>query len=106
MKRNAGKRMLLASFVAGSLILGATAHAQEHAGEIAGKIDRIFSWTTAVAPGCSVAVSQKGRLVVSRAYGLAVPITPGTKGGKVFYSNPVVGDVRFARADSKDCGST
>jgi len=46
-------------------------------------IDRIFGWVTPASPGCAVAVSQNGKLVVNRAYGLAdverkVPITPQT----------------------------
>ena len=46
-------------------------------------IDSIFSWATPATPGCAVAVSQHGQLVVNRAYGLAdlernVPITPQT----------------------------
>ena len=46
-------------------------------------IDRIFSWVTPASPGCAVAASQNGQLVVNRAYGLAdverkVPITPQT----------------------------
>lgn len=46
-------------------------------------IDGIFSWVTPATPGCAVAVSQDGRLVVNRGYGLAdmerkVPIAPET----------------------------
>ena len=55
------------------------AHAQDRTGEI----DKIFSWVTPGMPGCTVAVSQNGKQVISRAYGLAdlerdVPITPNT----------------------------
>lgn len=46
-------------------------------------IDKIFSWTSPSAPGCVVAVSQHGKTVVNRAYGVAdleraVPITTET----------------------------
>src|SRR5687767_10285028 len=46
-------------------------------------VDRIFSWVTPGGPGCAVAASQNGRLVVNRGYGLAnvdgkVPIAPQT----------------------------
>lgn len=34
-------------------------------------IDRLFAWTTPDQPGCTVAVSQHGKLAVSRAYGSA-----------------------------------
>jgi CubicO group peptidase (beta-lactamase class C family) len=58
---------------------GATAVAQDKTAAI----DRIFSWATPATPGCAVAASQDGRLVVNRAYGLAdverkVPIAPRT----------------------------
>ena len=36
-----------------------------------GAIDKIFSWATPNAPGCVLAVSQHGKLVVNRAYGSA-----------------------------------
>jgi CubicO group peptidase (beta-lactamase class C family) len=36
-----------------------------------GDIDKIFSWTSPTAPGCQCAVSQNGKLVLNRAYGLA-----------------------------------
>ena len=46
-------------------------------------IDRIFGWVEPTGPGCAVAVSQNGTVVVNRAYGLAdverrIPITPQT----------------------------
>lgn len=34
------------------------------------EIDRIFSFATAETPGCAVGVSERGRVVVNRAYGL------------------------------------
>ena len=47
------------------------------------EVDKIFSWAKPSEPGCAVAVSQNGKLVVNRAYGSAdlerdVPITPNT----------------------------
>ena len=58
---------------------GATAFAQDRTAAI----DKIFSWIAADTPGCAVAASQNGELVVNRGYGLAdverkVPITPLT----------------------------
>ena len=46
-------------------------------------VDKIFSWTKPTDPGCAVAVSQDGKLVVNKGYGSAdverdVPITPNT----------------------------
>ena len=35
------------------------------------EIDQMFSWVTPTSPGCTVAVSHNGKLVVNRAYGLA-----------------------------------
>jgi CubicO group peptidase (beta-lactamase class C family) len=58
---------LLLSSAAAALILCAPAHAQDKAIEI----DRIFNWATPATPGCAVAVSQRGKLVVNRAYGSA-----------------------------------
>jgi CubicO group peptidase (beta-lactamase class C family) len=80
--KNAGKNScfsLLVSFVVAALLVGAPAYAQEKAGEI----DKIFSWATPGTPGCSVAVSQRGKLVVNRAYGSAdlerdVPLSPNS----------------------------
>lgn len=69
----------LVSAVAVALLLGTPAYAQDRTGEI----DEIFSWAKPAAPGCAVAVSQHGKLVVNRAYGLAdlerdVPISPSS----------------------------
>lgn len=49
----------------------------------AGDIDAIFAWATPDCPGCAVAVSLRGDLIVNRAYGSAdldgdVPITTAT----------------------------
>src|SRR4029453_7903831 len=70
---------LLVSFVVTALLMGTPTYAQDKTGEI----DKIFAWATPNTPGCAVAVSQNGKLVVSRAYGLAdlernVPISPDT----------------------------
>ena len=70
---------LLASFVVTALLVVTPAYAQDKTSEI----DKIFSWATTATPGCAVAVSQNGKLVVNKAYGSAdlerdVPITPNT----------------------------
>ncbi len=70
---------LLVSFVVTALLVGTPAYAQDKTSEI----DEIFDWATPATPGCAVAVSQHGKLVVNRAYGSAdlernVPLTPGT----------------------------
>jgi CubicO group peptidase (beta-lactamase class C family) len=67
------------SFVVAALLVGTPAHAQDKTSDI----DKIFSWATSATPGCAVAVSHHGKLVVNRAYGSAdlerdVPISPGT----------------------------
>lgn len=80
--KNTGKNsyfFLLASFVVAALLVGAPAYAQDKTSEI----DKIFIWATPSTPGCAVAVSQHGKLVVNRAYGSAdlerdVSITPNT----------------------------
>jgi CubicO group peptidase (beta-lactamase class C family) len=53
-----------------------TAYSQDKTGEI----DKIFSWAKATTPGCACAVSQNGKVVFNKAYGLAdlerdVPLT-------------------------------
>lgn len=67
------------SFVAIALLLGTPAYAQDAAADV----DELFSWVTPGMPGCAVAVSQDGEVVVNRAYGLAnletgAPIGPRT----------------------------
>ena len=69
----------LVSFVLAVLLVAAPAYAQDQTAEI----DKIFSWAKPDAPGCSVAVSQHGKLIVNRAYGSAdlerdVPLTPNS----------------------------
>jgi CubicO group peptidase (beta-lactamase class C family) len=70
---------LLVLFVVTTLLVGTPASAQDKTSEI----DKIFSWAKPDAPGCSVAVSQNGKVVVNKAYGSAdlerdVPIKPDT----------------------------
>jgi CubicO group peptidase (beta-lactamase class C family) len=69
----------LGPFALAVLLAGTPAYAQDRTAAI----DRIFSWATPDAPGCAVAVSHLGKLVVNKAYGLAdierrVPLTPAT----------------------------
>ena len=47
------------------------------------EVDKIFAWTKATEPGCAVAASQDGKLVINKTYGSAdlernVPITSNT----------------------------
>lgn len=65
--------------VAAALLAGGPVHAQN----IAGEIDRMFSWATQSAPGCGVGVSRNGEVLVNRVYGMAdlehgVALTPET----------------------------
>src|SRR6185436_2913051 len=69
----------LVSFVVTALLLGTPVYAQDKTSEI----DNIFKWATPAAPGCAVAVSQHGKVVVNRAYGSAdlerdVPLSPSS----------------------------
>ncbi|HYP26106.1 MAG TPA: serine hydrolase [Blastocatellia bacterium] len=69
----------LVSFVVTALLLGTPVYAQDKTSEI----DKIFNWATAATPGCAVAVSQQGKVVVNRAYGSAdlerdVPLGPSS----------------------------
>lgn len=71
------------SIVVTALLVGTSAQAHVHAQGTTDEIDTIFSWATPATPGCTVAVSRHGELIVSRAYGLAdlernVPINPDT----------------------------
>ncbi len=50
-----------------ALLVAAPAHAQDKTSEI----DKVFSWVKPGMPGCVVAASRHGKLVVNRAYGLA-----------------------------------
>jgi CubicO group peptidase (beta-lactamase class C family) len=58
---------LLVSFVGAALLAGTHTYAQDKTAEV----DKIFSWTKPNEPGCAVAVSQNGKLVVNKAYGSA-----------------------------------
>jgi len=70
---------LLVSFVVAAWLVSTPAYAQDKTAEI----DNIFNWTKPNEPGCAVAASQNGKVVVNNAYGSAdlerdVPITPNT----------------------------
>lgn len=69
----------LVSFVVTALLLGTPVYAQDKTSEI----DKVFNWATAATPGCAVAVSQHGKVIVNRAYGSAdlerdVPLNPSS----------------------------
>ena len=69
----------LVPVAAAALLAGGPAHAQD----IAGEVDRMFSWATQSTPGCGVAVSRRGQVLVNRVYGMAdlergVALTPET----------------------------
>src|SRR5262245_45199736 len=69
----------LGSLLTTVAILAAPAHAQDRVSEI----DKMFNWAVADCPGCAVAVSLNGELIVNRAYGAAdlehkTAITPNT----------------------------
>ncbi|MFD2571859.1 serine hydrolase [Spirosoma soli] len=62
-----------------ALFMGTTVYAQDKTSEI----DKIFGWATSATPGCVCAVSQNGKVVVSRAYGSAdlerdLPLNPSS----------------------------
>ena len=50
-----------------ALVIAMPAHAQDRTA----RIDSIFSFAAPSTPGCAVGVSQRGKIVVNRAYGLA-----------------------------------
>lgn len=58
---------LLVMLVIIGLLIGTNAYAQDKTIEI----DKLFNWATPTTPGCICAVSQNGKVVVNRAYGLA-----------------------------------
>lgn len=66
------------------LLLALPGVGQTTAPDLQARIDEIFSpWNSREKPGCAVTVAEKGRTVVSRAYGMAdlehdVPNTPAT----------------------------
>src|SRR5688572_3063915 len=49
------------------LVLSKSTYGQQKTSEI----DKIFSWATPESPGCVCAVSQNGKIILNRAYGLA-----------------------------------
>src|SRR5215216_3767264 len=57
--------------LAAALALVAFIHTPAYAQDKTGEIDKIFSWAKPDTPGCAVAVSQNGKLIVDRAYGSA-----------------------------------
>src|SRR5688500_1699222 len=61
------KRLSLAAYALACGTCGTAALAQDRTAQI----DRIFNFATAETPGCAVGVSQRGNVVVNRAYGLA-----------------------------------
>jgi CubicO group peptidase (beta-lactamase class C family) len=69
------------SFIAlAGVLVGTSAYAQD----VGPRIDSIFSFATPQTPGCAVGVSQNGKVIVNRAYGLAdvdrgVAMTPNSK---------------------------
>ena len=72
-------RSLTVAVAITALFISSLASAQDKTADI----DKVFSWATPNTPGCAVALSQHGKLVVRRAYGLAeverkVPIAPDT----------------------------
>lgn len=59
--------LFLVAVAATALIAGGPGHAQDKDEEV----DKIFSWVGKASPGCAVAASRNGKLVIDRAYGLA-----------------------------------
>lgn len=72
-------RRSLSAAAAAALLAGGPVHAQD----LSGEIDRMLSWATMSTPGCGVAVSRNGQVLVDRVYGMAdlergVALTPET----------------------------
>src|SRR5687768_16834520 len=72
-------KILSASLISMAAFAAGYAQAPDKTAEV----DKIFGWTKPNEPGCAVAVSQNGKLVVNKAYGSAdlereVPITANT----------------------------
>jgi CubicO group peptidase (beta-lactamase class C family) len=70
--------LVLAGLLAAPLV-ATPARAQD----MTSRIDEIFSFATLATPGCAIGVSQRGNVIVSRAYGLAdvergVPLSVGS----------------------------
>ena len=74
----------LSALIAALLLQAAPSAAEAVAADVAVKVDEIFApFKSQEAPGCAVAVGERGRTVVSKAYGMAdlehdVPNTPDT----------------------------
>jgi CubicO group peptidase (beta-lactamase class C family) len=63
-----------------ALLVSTSAYAQDKTSEV----DKIFNFATAETPGCAVGVSQNGKVVVNRSYGLAnverkLPLTQSSR---------------------------
>ncbi|MFC6997810.1 serine hydrolase domain-containing protein [Rufibacter roseus] len=59
--------IILASILLAYILSGAPAKAQNKTDDV----DKIFSWATKETPGCVCAITQNGKVVVNKAYGLA-----------------------------------
>src|ERR1700755_862573 len=73
----------LVSFLFTMFIAGLPAYRQDKTQDKNAEVDNIFSVLKPGEPGCAVAVSQNGKPVVGRAYGMAdmernVPLAPDT----------------------------
>ncbi|WP_066506738.1 serine hydrolase [Rufibacter sp. DG15C] len=73
------QHFILLALLVVAILFASPAHAQDKTAEV----DKIFNWANQETPGCACAVSQNGKVVVSRAYGSAdlernAPITPNT----------------------------
>lgn len=66
-KSTAKRFPLLVSLAVIISLFGSTTYAQDKTNEV----NKIFGWATPATPGCVCAVSQNGKIVVNRAYGLA-----------------------------------
>ena len=54
-------------YVVAALVLASPVYAQDRIAEV----DKIFAFATAETPGCAVGVSQQGKVVLNKGYGLA-----------------------------------
>jgi CubicO group peptidase (beta-lactamase class C family) len=65
-------------------VAGSSAHAQQPADTVTRSVDRVFdAFRNTDTPGCAVAVSRNGHIVLERAYGMAyletaTPIQPSS----------------------------
>jgi CubicO group peptidase (beta-lactamase class C family) len=70
---------VIRSFAAATLLAAAPAYAQDPTA----RLDSIFAFASTQTPGCAAGVSQHGKVIVNKAYGLAdidkrVPLGPGS----------------------------